>query len=173
MINEASAKTASADAVEAKKTADEKKKRAYDAKEAGFASPALTAAWKVAVREAKEAGVACKTAKDAASRATAAKKTAWVALDAARKDEARKETQAHHAATADFERRRNTLISAPRQVTEGLKPWAGCPGVTNVRLALAKLPALDGHEETAVDGHTVPFAPLLGGSTVLIAQTGA
>ena len=120
LINEASAKTASADALKAKKTADEKKKRAYEAKEAGFASPALTTAWKVAVREAKEAGVACKTAKDAASRATAAKKTAWAALEAARKDEARKETQAHHAATAGFERRRNTLISAPRQVTEGL-----------------------------------------------------
>ena len=172
MINETSAKTASADALEAKKTADEKKKRAYDAKEAGFAPPTLTPAWKVAVREAKEAGVANKTAKDAVSRATAARKAAWAALDAARKGAARKETEAHHAATADFERRRNTLISAPRQVTEGLKPWAGCPGVTNVRLALAKLPALDGHEETAVDGHTVPFAPLLGGSTVLVAQTG-
>ena len=172
LTNEASAKTASADAVEAKKTADEKKKRAYEARGAGFASPALTAAWKAAVREAKQAGVACKTAKDAASRATAAKKTAWAALEAARKDEARNETQAHHAAAAGFERRRNTLISAPRQATEGLKPWAGCPGVTNVRLVSAKLPALDGHEETDVDGHTVPFAPLLGGSTVLVAQTG-
>ena len=170
--NGASAKTAYADAVEAKKTADEKRKRAREAKEAGSASPALTAAWKAAVREAKEAGVACKTAKDAASRATAAKKTAWAALEAARKDEARKETQAHHAAAAGFERHRNTLISAPRQATEGLKPWAGCPGVTNVRLVSAKLPALDGHEETDVDGHTVPFAPLLGGSTVLVAQTG-
>ena len=128
--------------------------------------------WKVAAREAKEAGVANKTAKGAVSRATAARKAAWAALDAARKGEARKETEAHHAAAAGIERRRNTLISAPRQVIEGLKPWAGCPGVTNVRLALAKLPALDGHEETAVDGHTVPFAPLLGGSTVLVAQTG-
>ena len=44
LINETSAKTASADALEAKKTADEKKKRAYDAKEAGFAPPALTTA---------------------------------------------------------------------------------------------------------------------------------
>ena len=172
MINEASAKTAYADALEAKKTVDEKKKRAYEAKEVDFASPALTAAWKAAIQEAKEAIAACKTAKDAASNASVARKAAWAALDAARKDAARKETQAHHAAAAGFERRRNTLISAPRQVTEGLKPWAGCPGVTNVRLALAKLPALDGHEETAVDGHTVPFAPLLGGSTVLVAQTG-
>ena len=44
--------------------------------------------------------------------------------------------------------------------------------MTRVRLALAKLPALDGHEETDVDGRKVSFAPLLGGSTVLVAQTG-
>ena len=173
LINESNAKTVYHNAQEAKKTADEKRKRAYDAKEAAFASPALKAAWKVAIQEAKEAGVANKTAKDAASQATAAKKTAWAALEAARKDEARKETEAHHAAAAGIERRRNTLISAPRQVTEGLKPWPGCPRVTNVRLASAKLPALDGHEETNVNGHTVPFAPLLGGSTVLVGQTGS
>jgi chemotaxis protein histidine kinase CheA len=172
LSNEESAKAAYHNALEAKKTADDNKKRAHAAKEYAFASPALTAAWKVTVRKAKEADAACKTAKDAASRATAAKRAAWAAFVKARNDTAREETQARHAAAAGFERRRNTVISAPRQAIDGLKPWAGCPGVTNVRLALAKLPALDGHEEKAVDGRTVPFAPLLGGSTVLVAQTG-
>ena len=37
---------------------------------------------------------------------------------------------------------------------------------------LCTLCIVDGHEEKAVDGRTVPFVPLLGGSTVLVAQTG-
>ena len=41
-----------------------------------------------------------------------------------------------------------------------------------VRLQSGKLPALDGHEETTVDGRSVAFEPILRGSTVLVAGTG-
>ena len=87
-------------------------------------------------------------------------------------DKRHNEAGAHRAAADNFHKNYKTLISAPRQAIEGLKPWVGCPRVTNVRLALAKLPALDGHEETDVNRRKVPFAPLLGGTTVLVAQTG-
>ena len=44
--------------------------------------------------------------------------------------------------------------------------------MTVVRLESGKLPALDGHEETTVDGRSVAFEPILRGSTVLVAGTG-
>ena len=97
--------------------AEDSERRACDAK---AASPALTAAWKEAIRKAKAAGDACKTAKGTAWRATIAKKEAWAALTRARDDEARKETEAHRAAAKSLEEQRTTLISAPRQVIEGL-----------------------------------------------------
>ena len=71
------------------------------------------------VREVKEAGVACKTAKDAASRATAAKAAAWARrlgrhakLTQSKTKHAKKRSQAHHAAAAVEKGEAGTLFDS-------------------------------------------------------------
>jgi len=171
-VAEVNAKSAVKLALEAKHLAEEKKKDAYAAKEAAFTPNALTAAWKAAIKEAKDADDAWRAAKDTLKQATAARKQAWATLYKARRDAKNCEAEVRMRAAESFQERRKTLISAPTQATEGLKPWNGCPGVTVVRIASARLPALDGHEETDVNGRKVVFEPLRGGSTVTVVGTG-
>ena len=154
----------------AKKDATAKREQAHKAKEDGLAES--KAAWKRAIQEENKAKDAWQVAKQRAKEKDEVRKKAWSALQTARQETRDSEEEAHNAAADRLFKNHTTLISAPRQATEGLKPWAGCPRVTVVQLPSAKLPAFDGHEETAIDGSVVKFEPILFGTTVVVAGTG-
>ena len=170
-----SAKKEVADALEAKKTAGNNRDNARNAKEAARGLPCQDVKekeWKAAVAQFKEKEAQCKEARERAKAADEARKEAWSMLVKARKDAKASASAAHQAASRAFRSSHHTLISAPKQASEGLEPWKGCKGVTNVRLPSAKLPPLDGHDVVATDGTRVPFKPILYGATVLVAGTG-
>lgn len=164
--------TAASDALKAAEKARNDARQAKTA--AGVrADPHLkTQVWKNAIEQAKKAETALKDAKEAAKKAKEAQKAAWSNFDKARRDEKARSSTARTNAARNFHSARRTLISAPRQAIEGLEPWDGCGGMTNVHLASAQLPPLDGHMETVVNGTSMPFKPPLNGATVLVAGTG-
>jgi 8-oxo-dGTP pyrophosphatase MutT (NUDIX family) len=162
-------------ALKAKADAAQERADALTAKEAargGVSESSMTGAWKAAVEKFKTAESHCRKAREEAKEADKARKQAWEHLSKARAEVAERDKATRDAAARDFHSSRHTLICAPRQASEGLKPWDGCPGVTRVRLESAKLLPLDGHTEMAVDGTQVRFEPILGGATVLVSGTG-
>ena len=164
-----------ADALEAKKTAGKNRDNARSAKEATRGLPCQDVKeeeWKAAVAQFKENEAQCKEARERAKAADEARKEAWSMLVKARQDANASASAARQAASRAFHSSHHTLISAPKQASEGLEPWKGCKGVTNVRLPSAKLPPLDGHDVVATDDTRVPFKPVLYGATVLVAGTG-
>lgn len=157
-------------AARAKKDATEMRERAHAAKAGGTG---LLAAWKTAKADERAAAATLKAARARRAETDAARKAAWQSLLAARAAAHTEEGEANGARADAFHRHHHEIISAPRQATEGLKgDWKDCAGVTNVRLASAQLPPLDGHAVRATDGATVRFEPLLGGTTVLVSGTG-
>ena len=128
--------------------------------------------WKDALSAEKAADEAVKMAKDARREADSARLKAWKRVQEARKAAEENSRAANMATAEEFLQSYRQTISAPRQASEGLKPWSKDAPVTHVKIDDSKLPPLDGKDVQDVKGNTVRFEPPLGGATVLVAGTG-
>ena len=112
--------------------------------------------WKDAVSAEKAADEAVKRAKDARREADSARLEAWKRVQEARKAAEENSRAANRATAEGFMQRYRQTISAPRQASEGLKPWSKDAPVTHVKINDSKLPPLDGHDVQDVNPAPVP-----------------